>query len=104
MNAKQTLDRAKKVTRSAVPVTAKQKLLSLAEKYELRMDMDAPFDSIEIGAPEGMRFDSELHFLVTQRDNENNETKESQYRRVIRDIETYAPKMTICPSDCPCRE
>ena len=85
-------------------MTTKQKLVELAAKYAISIDFEAPFDSIELAAPEGYQFEPELHHLVTQRDRDNNQSKDAHYRAVLKDVEFYGPRIKACPADCPCKE
>lgn len=63
---------------------------------------DGPFDSIELEAPQGMRFDEDLHILVNAQDKP--EPFANVLRAAIQDVRTYGPRITNCPADCGCKE
>jgi hypothetical protein len=77
-------------------------LLREASAFGIRVDLDAPFNGIELSAPEGKQFDEELHHLVSAP--WDNDSRQTVIRAAIKDVRTYGPRIKDCPPDCPCRE
>lgn len=71
-----------------------------AAKYGITVNDVAK--GVELEAPKGMQFDTELHFLVsTQFDHE---PMPNVLKRAIRDVQEYGPKLQKCPDDCCCND
>lgn len=60
------------------------------------------FASIELEAPEGFQWETELHVLVTAP--WDNDTERSVLMGAIRDLRSNLPYLKKCPDDCPCKE
>ncbi len=57
---------------------------------------------VELEAPQGMQFDTDLHWLVSSQ--WDLDPWPNVLRSAIRDAREYGPKLTKCPDDCPCKE
>lgn len=61
-----------------------------------------PFGSIELEAPEGMRWSPDLHVLVTAP--WDNDTERSCLMGAIRDLRNNIPHLEKCDEQCACKE
>ena len=64
--------------------------------------VEGAFGSIELEAPEGMRWDADLHVLVTAP--WDNDTRRSIIRGAIKDLKNNVQFLHKCPDDCACKE
>lgn len=58
--------------------------------------------AIYLDAPDGFRFEPELHCLVTEQG--DNDTWASVIESALEDIAWHGPRISKCPEDCPCKE
>jgi len=81
----------------------KKTLLDLAKPYNIDVEIKSgvPFE-IELFAPIGYQFDTDLHSLVNS--SWDLDTPPTIYRGAIRDIRAYGPGIERCPKDCDCGE
>ena len=81
--------------------------MNLREKLEIEANkfgiiVNDVAKGVELEAPPGMRFDLDLHCLVsTQWDND---PMPNVLRAAIRDVAEYGPRLQDCPNDCSCRD
>lgn len=57
---------------------------------------------VELQAPDGMRFDDELHALVNSQ--WDLDPMPNVLRSALRDVREWGPRLQKCPDDCPCKE
>lgn len=75
-------------------------LESEAARFGIKVN-DVP-KGVELEAPEGMQFDTELHWLVNAQ--QDIDPMPNVLRRAIQDVHEYGPRLQKCPDDCPCKD
>lgn len=79
-------------------------LKRVAARYGIAVETTGgPYNrAIYLDAPDGFRFEPELHCLVTEQG--DNDPWSSVIESALEDIAWHGPRINKCPDDCPCKE